>query len=97
MGGFPLKNRLWNCTGFLFLLALLTACSSIKDSPKYQLSDGTYEFRQPPGKYKKAFVYVVDDSLSIFFKEKIKEPLIPDGLKDQFFLKRSFDVDVLEF
>jgi hypothetical protein len=84
-----------NVIGFLLLLALLNACSGIKDLPKYQLNDGTYEFKQRPDRYKKVFVYVADDTMSIYLKEKITESFIPDRLKDQFFLKRSFDVDVM--
>ncbi len=84
-----------NVIGFLLLLALFNACSGIKDLPKYQLNDGTYEFKQHPDRYKKVFVYVADDTMSIYLKEKITEPFIPDRLKDQFFLKRSFDVDVM--
>lgn len=83
-----------NCTRFLSLLAILNACSSIKDSPKYQLSDGIYEFKQSPDKYRKAFVYV-NDTVSIFLKENPKERFTTDKLKDQFFRKRSFDIDVM--
>ena len=80
---------------FPVLVLILSACSTIKDSPKYQLSDGEYEFRQPGEKYKKAFVAVEEDTLRIFLIEKPKEAFIPQPLKDQYFLKRSFDVDVI--
>ena len=79
----------------LLLLVVLNACSSIKDSPKYQLSDGRYEFRQPGAKYKKVLLYVKEDTVRIFLEGKIKEPFIPEPLKDQFFLKHSFDIDVI--
>lgn len=77
------------------MLLFLSACSSIKDSPKYQLSDGPYKFRQPGEQYKKAFVTVEEDTLRIFLEEKPKEVFIPMYSKDQFFLKPSFDVDVI--
>jgi hypothetical protein len=88
-------NMLRNGIALLLLPALLSACSSIKDSPKYQLNDGIYDFRQLPDAYKKAYVYVTDDTVRIFLKEKPKESVMPDRLRDQFFLKRSFDVDVM--
>jgi hypothetical protein len=59
------------------------------------LGDGEYAFRQPQHKYKKAFVYVQEDSIRIFLAENINAPYIPEPHKDQFFLKRSFDVDVM--
>jgi len=80
---------------YLILLLFLGACSTIKNSPKYQLSDGEYEFRQPGEKYKKAFVTIEEDSIRIFLDEKPKEGYIPQPFKDQYFLKRSFDVDVI--
>ena len=79
----------------LLLFFIGSACSSIKDSPKYQLGDGEYAFRQPQQKYKKAFVYVEGDSVRIFLAENAKALYIPELHKDQFFLKRSFDVDVM--
>ena len=79
----------------ILLLILLKACSSIKDSPKYQLSDGRYEYKQGEGNYKKAFVYVKEDTVSVFLEENLKQPVIPEPLKDQFLIKRSFDVDVI--
>ncbi len=81
---------------FILLLPLfLIACSSIKDSPKYQLSNGQYKLRQPGTKYTKVFVTVVDDTTRIFMEDGTKRPFIPEPLKDQFFLKPSFDVDVI--
>jgi hypothetical protein len=79
----------------LLILALFSACSSMKDSPKYQLSDGQYEFKQPGGKYKPAFITIKEDSLRIFLNEKPREVFTPPPNVDQYFLKRSFDVDVI--
>ncbi len=80
---------------FILLPVLLNACSSFKDYPKYQLSDGQYEHKQGDGKYKRAFVYVKEDTVSIFFEENLKQPFVPDALTDQFLVKHSFDVDVI--
>jgi hypothetical protein len=79
----------------LLLLLVLNACRSASNSPKYQLSDGRYEFKQGQGKYKKAGIYVIDDSVKIFLDENPKQPFIPEPFKDQFLIKRSFDVDVI--
>ncbi len=83
------------CKEFLILLVVLNACSTIKDSPNYQLADGQYKFRQTGIEYKKAFLHVEEDSIKIFLKEKMNEQYIPDPVKDQFFIKRSFDLDVI--
>jgi len=80
---------------FILLVVVLNACSTIKDSPKYRLSDGHYEFKQTEGKYKKAFVYVREDTIRILLEEKPEELFVPEPRKDQFFLKPSFDLDVI--
>lgn len=67
----------------------------MKDSPKYQLSDGHYDFRQPGGKFRKAVVYILDDSVKIFAGKSLREAVIPEINKDQLFIKHSFDIDVL--
>lgn len=73
----------------------MQACSSIRDSPKYQLSDDKYYYRENGNKYRQAWIYVTDDSISI---RSVRNPelSIKSNRKDiQFFLKRSFDVDVM--
>ena len=75
--------------------ALISACSSVKDSPKYQLGDGKYYFRQPGEKYKPAHVYVKDDSVHIYLQDDLSKPVVPKTGQSQYFLKRSFDVDVM--
>jgi hypothetical protein len=77
------------------LTALITACTSVRDSPKYQLGDGKYRFRQPGEKYKTVNVYVKDDSAHIYLINESFTPLLPKSGQSQYFLKRSFDLDVV--
>jgi hypothetical protein len=49
-------NMLKGHQGLLLFLFVLTSCSIFKDTPKYQLSDGEYSFKQTGGRYQKAFV-----------------------------------------
>ena len=80
---------------FFFLLIVLTACSTLKDSQKNAFGDGGYEFRQQGAKYRKVLVYVNEDSVKIFGTDEPKELLVPDRSKDQFFVSRSFDIDLV--
>lgn len=83
---------------FFSLAAMVTAivgCSATKDAPKYELSDGRYLYRQPGEKFQKAWAYVDEDSVSLFVDEQGKKPITPVILRDEIFLKRTFDVDVV--
>jgi hypothetical protein len=79
----------------IFLASLLTACGTIRDSPKYQLGDDVYDYRQKGTRYQKAIVYVEEDTIKIFSTDKPYASIIPAPAEDQFFLKRSFDIDVM--
>ena len=79
----------------LYSSLLISGCGAIRNSPKYELGDDYYGFRQGSGKYQKVFAYVEDDTIRIFSNKNLKETIIPESGKDQFFLKRSFDVDVM--
>lgn len=81
--------------GLLVLLGMMFGCSSTRNSHKYELSDGKYSFRQPGEKFRPAYVYVMDDSVSLFADVDGKEPIIPSVLKNEILIKRSFDLDVL--
>jgi hypothetical protein len=59
------------------------------------LADGLYEFRQKGTDYKKVYIYVEEDTLKILTHKMPFTPVIPLPGDDQFFLKRSFDVDVM--
>jgi hypothetical protein len=70
----------------------LTCCATLTDAPKYQLSNGYYEFRQEKQRYTRVFVEVLDDSVRIHTLNGNALSLIPT--EDEFFRKRSFDLDV---
>ena len=83
----PLKVLL--ISGLLF-----QSCASLKDSPKYQLSDGHYEFRQADSKYKRVFVETIEDTIKIYpVVGESPVPIIPSG--DEYFRTKSFDLDVM--
>jgi hypothetical protein len=73
-------------------LILFTSCSVLKDRPKHQLTDDEYEFKQT-GKYVKVYVDVAEDTVNIIPLNN--QPVNVFNGKNQFFLKRSFDVDLL--
>jgi hypothetical protein len=77
------------------LAAAVAGCSATKDAPKYELSDGRYSYRQPGEKFQKIYAFVDGDSVSLFSDEKGTKPVVPQILRDEIFLKRSFDVDVV--
>ncbi|HZY80397.1 MAG TPA: hypothetical protein VFE50_12805 [Cyclobacteriaceae bacterium] len=80
----------------LVITLTLYGCSSTKNShKKYELNDGKYAYRQPGEDFRKVWVYVQDDSVSLFADEKGTQPIVPQVLKDELFIKRSFDVDVI--
>ncbi|WP_276374643.1 hypothetical protein [Chryseolinea sp. H1M3-3] len=74
---------------------LLQACGTLRHSPKYQLADDVYEYRQKGTNYQKAFLYVEEDTMKILLPKEPYTPIIPRTGEDQFFLKRSFDIDVM--
>jgi hypothetical protein len=81
--------------GIIISLVVLSACGSLRDSPKYQLGDDTYGFRQKGTAYQKAWVYVNEDSIRILSYGNPDEVIQPKPNEDQFFLQRSFDIDVM--
>lgn len=82
-------------TLILFCGLFASGCGSLKNSPKYQLSDGEYLVKQGNAHFQKASVYVEADTFKIFFANDASVPAVMDPLTDQYFLKRSFDVDVM--
>jgi hypothetical protein len=59
------------------------------------LGDDVYEFRQKGTRYQKAWVYLQDDSIQILTYENPDQLIYPNPHTERFFLKRSFDVDVM--
>jgi hypothetical protein len=91
---FPASPMFKKIKVLLLLLVMLNACSSFRDTPKYQLSDGKYRFKETGGKYRKAYVYLKDDTTTVLL-EPGNEVLVPDETKEQLFVKPSFDIDVM--
>ena len=74
---------------------LMASCGAIKDSPKYQLSDDVYEYRQKGAKYQKVNVFVKDDTIRITSFNNPGQAVLTTPATDQLFLKKSFDVDII--
>ena len=76
--------------GVLFL----QSCATQKDSPKYQLSEGYYKFRQTDSKYRKVYIKAEDDSVKIYPIDG-GPPLTIIPAKDEYFRTNSLDIDVM--
>jgi hypothetical protein len=76
----------------LGLAFLAASCATITNSPKYQLNNGYYDFRQQGNRYKKVFVEVTDDSVKIYPSNGESITILPSS--DEFFRTRTFDLDV---
>jgi len=80
----------------LSVLLIITSCSTPRTTHKYELSDGRYSYRQPGEKFHPVYVYVHDqDSVRMFTDEKATQEIVPNITKDEFFIKRAFDVDAI--
>lgn len=79
----------------LTLSLFIGGCGTLRNSPKYQLGDDYYEYRQKGTRYQKAFAQVQDDTVRIYSNKIPGEVIVSSFNSDQFFLKRSFDVDVM--
>jgi hypothetical protein len=87
-----MKKSFVNIVGLTCIF--LAGCSALRESPKYQLGDDTYLYRTSGGKYHKARVYVTDDSVAVILNTDNRSIDRWNSGKE-FFLKRSFDVDVV--
>lgn len=76
----------------LVALISLAGCAGLKNLPKYQLSNDYYEFHQPGQPKSKVFVRVKEDSIEI---TKLDESTEVIRGQDKYFIKKSFDVDVM--
>lgn len=76
----------------VLIVVILSSCATLTDSPKYQLSNGYYDFRQQGNRFTKVFVEVTDDSVKIYPSNGQTITIIPS--KDEFFRTKSFDLDV---
>ena len=71
---------------------VLFGCAS--SNPKDRLSDHHYNYRQPGQRYSKVFVDVEDDTIKIIPTGK-NPPVQTKRETNQFFMRPSFDVDIL--
>lgn len=77
------------------ILAVATSCTSIRETPKYKLSDGEYLFHQRGQPNQRVFIHVGEDSITLEPTKTSKViPIVRKG-EDEYFVQRSFDVDVL--
>ncbi len=84
-----MKNTL-----LLFVATLLfQSCSSLRDAPKYELDNGYYSFRQGDNRMKKVFVEADGDTIRIY-PSGGGSPVSIKPTQDEYFIKKSFDVDV---
>lgn len=75
----------------LLLLAVLTLTCCV--SHKYELSNHRYLYKQAGEHYKRANIFVSADSIKVYDPGSSGEMVQKPGVA-QYFLKRSFDVDV---
>lgn len=73
----------------LLTLITLAGCAGLG---KYQLKNDYYEFHQPGQPSTKVFVRVKQDSIEV---TKLDESTQVVGGQDEYFIKKSFDIDVM--
>lgn len=88
----PVKYRL---TYGVILAFVLSSCAGLKNNPKNQLINGVYWYRSENSHYRKARVFVQEDSIIVTRYDKQADILNSNSSARQIFLKRTFDVDVI--
>jgi len=79
----------------LFIISLfIQSCASLREAPKYQLSNGYYEFRQSETTFRSVYVNVQEDTL-VIYPVNGGERVSVRPSKDEFFRTRTFDADVI--
>lgn len=89
-----MKKNFLRSSCLLAAIALFSSCGSVRKSTKYQFSDDVYYFRHEGSSYQKTWVYINEDSIRILSYTDPEQVITPRRNEDQFFLKRSFDIDV---
>lgn len=72
-------------------LILLSSCSTLRNSPKYQLATGAYWYKKENAKFIPVTVVVANDSVQIITANKVS--IVKN--QNDVFLKKSFDLDIL--
>jgi hypothetical protein len=80
--------------GLFFIALIIQSCASLRNAPKYELDDGYYTFRQGSTRMKKVFVQSNADTVKVYAAQG-SPPISVVPSKDEFFIKKSFDVDVI--
>jgi len=80
--------------GLSMLPLFFLSCASLRDSPKYQLSNGYYDFRQSDSDFKRVYVKAKEDTLTIY-PTNGGDTLVIKPSKDEFFRTRTFDADIM--
>lgn len=98
-----LFKRIWHVS----ILTLLVGCNLLKQSPKYELTEGFYKTKLPNQNTSVVYVTIHEDSLKVypavknqvdtskFIEILMHEPNASDLLNQYTFSKKSFDVDIL--
>ena len=83
-------------TPLVFAFAFIfTACSTLRNSPKYELGDDYYTFKMKGEQRQKAFVHVDEDTIKVLPENTSQPPIRLYPNEDYFFEKSSFDVDLV--
>lgn len=72
--------------------AILSGCGALH---KYELTDGNYLFKEKGQSYQEAYAYVSDDTVLVYNPADMTNPLPIDPLKQLYFIRPSFDVDIM--
>ena len=92
----------------VILLLVLSSCETLKQSSKYQFSEGFYKVKNQ-GKPQKVYVLTGGDTIKEYSKAMLAQPTIdtakvisiafpaqkPTGFANRYFKKATFDADVL--
>ena len=80
---------------FIIVITFVSGCASISNNPSYQLADNVYWYKQKGTRYQKVWTYVNEDSIRVHSFTDPDKVIYPQISKDQFFLRRSFDIDIM--
>lgn len=90
-----------NFCGFLTCLWCLSSCGTLKETARYQFTDGEYLYRQKKNEYQAAYIdNKLDkdpDTVLVFPARKAYAPVFPKVISgvDQYFLRKSFHFNLL--
>lgn len=95
---------------FLLFYIFITGCEALKESPKYEFSEGYYSYTVGQQKFKKVYVVVGNDSIKVYDQASLNSQHIdtihsvslvfphnrkPLNFKEYKFRKNSYDLNVI--